>query len=372
MELEALKNYQEKNTILNSLPLDIHLESVKGCPLDCSMCHYGNTKTVDLPDSLLEKLEPYYKGLEVLTIHGEGEPLVSNNLDYFVKKSNENKFVLHMNTTGALLSDEKINILSKAYGLSIRFSIHAGTPETYKKIMGVDLEQVSLKIKKLIDLSEGMNHDFWFSFIVMKENVNEIEEFLELAHACGIKSVRFMNLYPTIETIKGVVKRDFHFKHFEQFNQGVIEQFMSKKHTYEALALKLGIEIEFGTMNQVEENKVRVIGNLANKVSNKLIKKRLFPIIPDKGSCVVPWYGQLSITIKGDVKICSNSSYHIGNLYDNTLEEIWNSSKMQELRKAFKNGRYHKLCGYCKGLDIDNLPKNSFKEIRKASAIEEL
>ncbi|HIC87290.1 MAG TPA: hypothetical protein EYP03_03550 [Aquificae bacterium] len=27
-------------------------------------------------------------------------------------------------------------------------------------------------------------------------------------------------------------------------------------------------------MNQVEENKVRVIGNFANKVSNKLIKKR--------------------------------------------------------------------------------------------------
>ena len=44
MELKALKNYQEKNTILNSLPLDVHLESVKGCPLDCSMCHYGNSK----------------------------------------------------------------------------------------------------------------------------------------------------------------------------------------------------------------------------------------------------------------------------------------------------------------------------------------
>jgi radical SAM protein with 4Fe4S-binding SPASM domain len=118
-------------------------------------------------------------------------------------------------------------------------------------------------------------------------------------------------------------------------------------------------------MNEVEQDNIRIIGNLANKVSNKLIKKRIFPIIPEKGKCVIPWYGQLSVTMEGDVKICSTSSFHIGNLYENNLEEIWNSSKMQELRKAFKGGRYHKLCGYCKGLDIDNFPKNSFKEIRK-------
>jgi MoaA/NifB/PqqE/SkfB family radical SAM enzyme len=235
MQLQALKNYQEKSIILDSLPLVIHLESVKGCPFDCSMCNYGNTKPVDLPKSLLEKLEPYYKALEVLTIHGEGEPLVSNNLDYFVQKSNENQFVLHMNTTGALLTDEKIKILSKAYGLSIRFSIHAGKPETYKKIMGVDLIDVSLKIKKLVDLSSGMNCDFWFSFIVMKENVNEIEEFLELAHSCGIKSVRFMHLYPTIENIKGVTKRDFYFNYFEQSSQGVVQAFIDKWSVYRNL-----------------------------------------------------------------------------------------------------------------------------------------
>lgn len=369
MQLKALKNYKEHNITLDSLPLVIHLESVKGCPFDCSMCHYGNTKTVDLPDSLLKKLEPYYSALEVLTIHGEGEPLVSNNLGYFVKKSNEHKFVLHMNTTGALLTDEKIEVLSKAYGLSIRFSIHAGTPETYKKIMGVDLESVLSKIKKLVDLSVGKNHDFWLSYIVMKENINEIEDFLKLAKKCNVKSVRFMNLYPTVETIKGVTKREFKFKHFEQFNPNIIAQFTEDLPSYELLATELGITIEYGAINQVEKSYSHMLGDLTNKVTNRLIKKRLLPIIPNKGSCVIPWYGQLSITIDGDVKICANSSYHIGNLYDNNLEEIWNVSKMKELRTAFKQGHYHKLCGYCKGFDIDNLPKNSFKEIRKMNTV---
>jgi hypothetical protein len=48
--------------------------------------------------NLLKKIEPYYNELEVLTIHGLGEPLLSD-LDYFVEKAVEHNFVLHMNTT---------------------------------------------------------------------------------------------------------------------------------------------------------------------------------------------------------------------------------------------------------------------------------
>ena len=369
MKKKLFENYEEKKIILDTLPAVIHLESVRGCPFDCAMCNIGNTKSVDISMSLLEKLEPYYHGLEVLSIHGEGEPLLSNHMDYFVENSHKHEFVLHMNTTGELLSKRKSILLSKAYGLSIRFSIHAGREETYKKIIGGSLENVASKIKYLVDISKDKNHDLWFSYIVMKENIDEIEDFLKLANYCGIKSVRFMRLNPTLDIIKGVEKRDFNLKYFEQFNKEVVDKFFKNISKYKELASKFNIKIEYGTMNQFEKYGLNSVGDFVNRGMNKFFNKRILPIIPEKGTCIVPWIGQLTVTIEGDVKICVKSSYDIGNLYEKSLEEIWNAKKMQELRGAFHRGRYHKLCGYCKGLDIDNFPNNAFVEARKENLI---
>jgi len=365
MEFKLLENFKYKRTILDTLPAVIHLESVRGCPFDCAMCDVGNTKSVDISIELLKKLEPYYHALEVLSIHGLGEPLLSNHMNYFVEKSHKHNFVIHMNTTGELLSEKKAILLSKAYGLSIRFSIHAGRKDTYKKIIGGDLNRVMSRIKYLVDISKNKNHDLWFSYIVMKENVDEIEDFLKLANYCGIKSVRFMRLNPTLDIIKGVKKRDFNLKYFEQFNKSVIDKFNSNIPKYQKLALEFNIKIEYGTMNQFKKYELHSVGDFANRATNKFFKKRVFPILPQKGKCIIPWFGQLIVTIEGDVKICVKSLYNIGNLYENSLEEIWNSKKMQELRVAFSYGRHHKLCGYCKGLNLDNFPNNSFKVIRE-------
>ncbi len=365
MSCKLLTNYNEKKILLDTSPAVIHLESVKGCPFDCAMCNLGNTKPIDISMDLLKKLEPYFPELEILSIHGLGEPLLSNHLDYFVENSHKHKFIIHMNTTGELLSEKKSLLLSKAYGLSIRFSIHAGREETYKKIIGGNLKKLASKIRYLVDISKDKNHDLWFSYIVMKETIDEIEDFFKLANYCGIKSVRFMRLNPTIYNIRGVEKRNFKLKYFEQFNQKIVDKFIENIPKYRKLASEFNIKIEYGTMSPFENYNSNLIGDFSNKVTNRIFKKRVFPIIPSKGNCIVPWVGQLGITMDGDVRICVQSSYKIGNLFENDLQTIWNSKKMQELRNSFSHDRHHKLCGYCRGLDIDDFPNNSLLDMRK-------
>ena len=360
-----LKNFENKKIILDTTPAVIHLESVRGCPFDCVMCSLGKTKSVDISMELLQKLEPYYNDLEVLSIHGGGEPLLSNHLEYFVEKSHQYRFVIHMNTTGELLSKKKSELLSKAYGLSIRFSIHAGSEDSYKKIIGGDLDRVISNIKYLVDITKDKDHDLWFSFIVMKQTIDEIEDFLEKAQGIGIKSIRFMSLSPSLDTIKGVTKRDFSFRYFQQFNRGVIDTFTDRLPSYLTLASKLGITIEYGSMYQFQQENFNIIGDFANKVTNQLFNRQILPLVSKRGSCVVPWYGQLIVTIEGDVKMCVKSPYTLGNLYDNSLYEIWNFQTLQSVRKSFSQGRYHKLCGYCIGLDLDSFPNNSFKKLKK-------
>ena len=44
------------------------------------------------------------------------------------------------------------------------------------------------------------------------------------------------------------------------------------------------------------------------------------------------------VFVGGDVRICPWNGIVIGNLLENTLEEIWNGEKVNEIRKAFCKG----------------------------------
>ena len=52
--------------------------------------------------------------------------------------------------------------------------------------------------------------------------------------------------------------------------------------------------------------------------------------------CLLP-FTHLSTRVDGNVAPCCRSLDTVGNVKDNTLEEIWNGPNMQELREQFIN-----------------------------------
>lgn len=364
--MEDLKN---RKIITSSLPTCIFIESVKGCSYKCAMCDEQNTKPNLISKELLNKIEPYYKNLEVLTIHGSGEPLLAD-LPYFAKQATENDFVIHMNSTGFYLTEKKIDILLKNR-LAIIFSVHAGTAKTYKKIMGHDLHHVVENVKLLIQKSKasGLDHDFWFAFMVVRENIDEVEDFLYLAKDCGIKSVRFMKLIPHRAIVKGreFPERDFTFNYFEQ-SKNVREKFLAKLPTYRKLAQELGIRIEPGSMTH-ENTESTPLKETVNLIARKFIpQKTIFPLTKRKGICLAPWIGQLTIAQDGNVGLCCSALYSLGNINNSSIEEIWNSQQMQKIRASFNKGDFPSVCGYCKSVTFAEYPHNSFTEVRKRNA----
>jgi MoaA/NifB/PqqE/SkfB family radical SAM enzyme len=51
------------------------------------------------------------------------------------------------------------------------------------------------------------------------------------------------------------------------------------------------------------------------------------------------------ITNDGDVMPCSHASGAVGNLRDNSIEEIWNGPVMREVRASILKGEVHRVCG---------------------------
>jgi radical SAM protein with 4Fe4S-binding SPASM domain len=198
----------------------------------------------------------------------------------------------------------------------------------------------------------------------MKENIDEIDEFLHLSHDCGIKSVRFMRLKPNKSTLEGRKVQNFIFKHQEQFNNSVRNEFQKKMPYFKKLAERLNITIETGDIQNYDEG-LNTAESVINALTKKIFGKRLLPLIAVKGVCLAPWIGQLNITQEGEVLLCCESPYCLGNLNDFTLEEIWNSKKMTEIRTSFRKGYYPCECGPCKGFDFTNYPNNSFRTIHR-------
>ncbi len=339
----------------------ISLNSVSGCPHSCAMCILGNSKTTPVSKDVLSKIEPYFDDLEILVIQGNGEPLLGD-LEYFVKKSIKHDFVLDVTTSGVLLSEEKADLLLDSR-LCIRFSLNAARKETYRKIMGYDLTKTRKNIAYVIEQSvkRNLDNDFWLSYIVMEENIDEIPDFLQLASDHGIQRVRFLRLWPNRESFRGnnLPARDFVFKYSEQLNKGVRKRFFDRLPQYNELAAKLGVEIQpLGPM-QSNGEQMNLLFEFFNRATNRYLGANFFPMRKRKGICVFPWFGCLPVKMNGLMRMCCMTEHDLGNVKETDPGELWNSDRMVEVRETFRKGYYPRVCGYCKGRGLDEYPANS-------------
>ena len=74
-------------------------------------------------------------------------------------------------------------------------------------------------------------------------------------------------------------------------------------------------------------------------------KKRMLK----KYTCNEPW-GQVTVHADGTVGPCCNTvgrNLPIGNIFKQTLKEIWLGSKMTNIRESFKNDKPNNICKLC-------------------------
>ena len=78
------------------------------------------------------------------------------------------------------------------------------------------------------------------------------------------------------------------------------------------------------------------LAGLARKI--RVFKKRTY-------FCSEPWTGIFSVRTNRDVIFCPcYLQLKIGNLSDSSMQDIWNSSKLVELRKSFRKGKLPEKC----------------------------
>ena len=159
------------------------IEPTNTCNLRCTFCFVTDGMTRDggfMDFNLFKKIIDDCNDLEHLCMHNWGEPLLHKDIFRMIEYA-KNKGVNYvvMNTNGTLLTDKMINRIVNSKLDIIRFSID-GSAETFKRVSGVELENIEKNIKKLKIIKEKKRPELKMGvvFTVEEDTEGDAEEYI--------------------------------------------------------------------------------------------------------------------------------------------------------------------------------------------------
>ena len=284
-----------KFELQTKFPLYLEVELHQICNLRCPMCSITvpEARSKYITDehmtwSTYEKiiLEAEKYDCPSLNPQGINEPLLDQDLENYIKFASNHGFIdIMMNTNATLLSEERCTRLLESGLTRLRFSLDAATKETYEKIrVGAKFESVIEKIEQFLEIKERGGYELpvvGVNLVKMKMNEHEIDQFVDMWKD----------------------KVDFI----------VLQEFLPPE-----------LECDYSEFY----------------TSTSEFRKELTKSF----NCQQPWQ-RLYVHNNGDVSPCCttfSSELALGNINDNSLYDLWNGNKMNNLRHIHKSGEYWK------------------------------
>jgi radical SAM protein with 4Fe4S-binding SPASM domain len=282
-------------------PRLIWVEPTNACNLRCIMC---DRKAVERRKTGLMDFELYKKiidegagmGAKELAMGLGGEPLIHPRLAEMIKYARCKGFSVSFNTNANLLDEEKSRAVLDSGLDKIIFSVDGACKETYEKIR------------------VGGNYD---------TVVKNIKRFLSLKKKLGLEKPRTIFQTIVMKTTK--------------------DEIMPVIDTWHALVDEVSVSAiaEYGS-----------VGGLSTIKSKKN---------PARIPCPLLWIS-LSIQWNGDVTVCCNDmggDLVIGNVTSDSLKSLWQSEKLNEMRRILRTGKPGKIprCDRCEAINVDLIIK---------------
>jgi len=295
--LASLTSFDLRPSPTNKLvtPKNSHIEITNSCNLNCVMCQTKESKRkvglmkYDLFDHAVNQITA--SGINNVALQTVGETFIHHDLDRFVKK-------LHNNGI-------KINISTNAQFPDKLISLKENNPDA------IDLYRISLESasKEMYELFRRGG-----KFELLIESFEKIKEYnLNNKNKINVTIKALIgeeNLYDLLDIMKLQSKYDF--------VTGVNFNLIDKNN---ATNNDNGVSISLGDERKGSETSSMQLDNLFGGYEY----------------CRQPFLGA-HVTYNGDVTLCCRdyeADLVVGNIKEETLQNIWDSEKSEKLRKKF-------------------------------------
>lgn len=275
----------------------IYIEITNICNLKCKFCPDTNRSkeymSVENFEKIIKKIHTY---TNLVCLHVKGEPLLHNDLEKILKILEKYKIKANITTNGTLIKN-KLDILKKSKAVrQINISLHSITQNDilYREY----LKDIFESIEELKDVI--ISYRLWNLQTIKENDINN-------------EIIKEIENYYKVQNLK------------ESLSQN---EFIKIKNN---MFINQDIEFTWPDINQ--EN------------------------IIEQGKCLA-LKEQIAILVDGTVVPCcldNNGDIKLGNILNESLEEILNKPKSIEIKKNFENKivtyKLCKTCGFLKRLE---------------------
>ena len=232
-------------------------------------------------------------GIEEIGLYTTGEPFLIKNLDDYVRLAKEaGASYIYITTNGALATPEKLMGVISAGLNSIKFSVNAGTRETYKLIHGKD------------DFDKVLDHIKFVSDYRKSNNIN-----IKLMTSCVLTK--------DTEKEEEIIK-DILLPHVDE-------------------VVFYGVGGQFGQANEQ-------LGSLSSVLTSP------YPPLGKSPACSMVW-NRIHLSCEGYLTLCCadyENALVYADLNSGTIKEAWHNHVITEMRKRHQSQELdNTLCKNC-------------------------
>jgi len=345
-------------------PITIVWNFTNRCNLNCLHCHQDSSPISSQPElttaqafKAIDNMSD--AGVAILTFSG-GEPLLRADLFDAIERATENGMLCTLASNGTLMTRKIAEKLAKAGVKRVEIGLDGARAETHDFLRNSS-GSFEATVRGIRNCAEVGFDELATTMTLHSRNIGELEETMDLAEKLGATRFYLNRLIPAgrgIEAYYLDVTPDEKIEALEalyrKFHRSIVNGFgmqcYARGMTYYA---RLGYELSKGKVFTVSE----ALSGYEKMFQEKFeleISKIVRRLATGFGGCSAG-LTYAGLTASGDLLPCVPAPVKLGNLLEQSLEEIWIHNELlnhirnrKALNGSCKTCAYGDLCGGCR------------------------
>ncbi|MBI3434495.1 MAG: SPASM domain-containing protein [Proteobacteria bacterium] len=319
-------------------PVCLYLETTNRCNLLCTTCPrtYAELEPpADMSWELFTSIVDQVPDLARAVLHGVGEPMLVKNLARMVAYLKARGVYVLFNTNGTVLNTRNGRALIKAGLDELRVSLDASNAKSFREIRGRNyFDRILKNVRAFRDMQEREGHALprvsaWLTG--MKETVEELPAFVQVAADIGVKEVYLQRLVYFDKDAIGKARPDQAL--FERMTNG------DARYVKEAADLARALGMTFsasGAASEPSESLRQAEGRSPWSLCRRPWTLMYFTANGRALPCCIAPFSQHGY-----------EHYTLGDATQQSIREIWNGPAYQTFREALHSDAPPRACANC-------------------------